>query len=197
MKWISDRSKIVAAGLVLGLCSVAGSQGAPAAPRYNLLANGTEAPDFTAFTQAGKLVSLRDFRGKVVILDFWASWCGPCQVSMPGLEKVYQQVKQKGVVVLSLNTWDQKPDFEKWMDANAGTKYHFNFVRDPAEGDHDGIRKGSIAKRLYNVPGIPTMYVIDKDGKILGSFVGSGNEKSLVEILGKLGIEAKVPDSGK
>jgi hypothetical protein len=109
---------------------------------------------------------------------------------MPGLEKVYQQIKGDGVVVLSLNTWDQKPDFETWMAKNAGSKYHFDFVRDPAEGDHAGIRAHSIAKRLYAVPGIPTMYVIDRTGHIAGGMVGSGNESNLVKILGSLNIKA-------
>lgn len=161
-------------------------------PDYHLLANGTVAPDFQATTPDGKTVSLKDYRGKIVLLDFWASWCGPCQISMPGLENIYQQVKNKNVVVLSLNTWDQKPDFEKWLKEHQSA-YHFNFVRDPAEGDHDAIRKGSIAKRLYAVPGIPTMYVIDPKGRIVGSTLGSGNEEELVKILGKLGIKAKAP----
>ncbi len=158
-----------------------------------LLKDGTEAPDFTAYTTAGKAVSLKDLRGKTVILDFWASWCGPCQISMPGLESIYQQIKKKNVVVLSLNTWDQKPDFLKWVKENSGTKYHFNFVRDPAEGDHDGIRKASIAKRLYKVPGIPTMYIIDPKGKIVGSMIGAGNDEKLVSILGKAGLKATAP----
>jgi thiol-disulfide isomerase/thioredoxin len=166
---------------------------APQQPDYKLVPDGTVAPNFTAHTPDGKAVKLSDYKGKVVILDFWATWCGPCMVSMPGLEKVYQQVKNKDVVVLSLNTWDDKDDFKAWVKENGGTKYHFNFVRDPAEGDREGIRKASIAKRLYSVPGIPTMYVIDKQGKIAGSFVGSGNEAKLVEVLGKVGVKATVP----
>jgi thiol-disulfide isomerase/thioredoxin len=164
-----------------------------AAPAYSLVPDGTLAPDFTAYTPEGKAVKLSDFRGKVVILDFWATWCGPCMVSMPGLEEVYQQIKDKDVVVLSLNTWDDKEDFKTWVKENSGTKYHFNFVRDPAEGDRAGIRKASIAKRLYKVPGIPTMYVIDKQGKIAGGFVGSGNEATLVKTLAKVGLKAKAP----
>jgi len=154
---------------------------------------GQKAPDFTAYTPDDHKVTLSQFKGKVVVLDFWASWCGPCQVSMPGLEKIYKQIKGQGVVVLSLNTWDQKPDFLSWIKQNSGTKYDFNFVRDPAEGDHAAIRKNSIAKRLYNVPGIPTMYIIDRKGNIAGSMVGSGNEATLVKTLGQVGIQAKLP----
>lgn len=186
------------------LVSISAAQDAPAripatpvqasqVPTFKAIPVGAPAPDFTAFTLAGDKVSLSDFKGKVVILDFWASWCGPCQISMPGLESIYQQVKGKGVVVLSLDTWDQKPDFATWMGENAGTKYHFNFVRDPAEGDHAGIRKASIAKRLYKVIGIPTMYIIDRDGKVAGSVLGAKNDAEVVKILGTLNLKAEVP----
>lgn len=154
---------------------------------------GEAAPDFEAVTPDGKKVQLSQFKGKVVILDFWASWCGPCQRSMPGLEKVYSQVKDKNILVLSLNTWDKQEDFLSWVKENSGTKYHFDFVRDPAEGDHDAIRKTSIAKRLYKVIGIPTMYVIDREGKVADAFIGSGNEAGLVKSLNKLGFAVTAP----
>ncbi|MDR3687977.1 MAG: TlpA disulfide reductase family protein [Fimbriimonas sp.] len=185
---------LVASVIGLGLCMTAcAQQQVQARPSFQSVAVGQKAPDFDAYTTSGKKVLLSDYKGKVVILDFWATWCGPCQVSMPGLEKIYSQIKGKNVVVLSLNTWDDKAAFKDWVQLNSGTKYHFDFVRDPAEGDHAGIRKASIAKRLYKVIGIPTMYVIDKQGNIAGSLIGSGNEAKLVEILSKLGISATVP----
>jgi len=192
MKSISRTFAMTAASLGLCLFAVAQQKEIPVSPPVPA---GHKAPNFDAYTPDGKKVSLSDFKGKVVILDFWASWCGPCQVSMPGLESIYQQIKTKNVVVLSLNTWDQKPDFNAWVEKNSGTKYHFNFVRDPAEGDHDTIRKNSIAKRLYGVRGIPTMYVIDPKGNVVDSFVGAGsaNETRLVKTLGTLGLTATAP----
>ncbi len=165
----------------------------PQAPRLPLLAPGAPAPDFKATTVDGKTVTLSSLKGKVVILDFWATWCGPCMVSMPGLQKVYKEVRPQGVVVLSVDTWDEKADFEKWVAANSGSKYDFTFVRDPAEGDHDAIRAASVARRLYHAPGIPTAYVIDRKGKVVEGMVGSGNEANLVKALAKAGIKATAP----
>jgi peroxiredoxin len=161
-----------------------------------LLKAGTKAPDFRATTVDGKTVTLSSLKGKVVILDFWAVWCKPCMLSMPGLQAVYREAKPQGVVVLSVNTWDEKPKFVSWVRKNAGKKYDFTFVRDPAEGDHDAIRTASIAQRLYKVPGIPTMYVIDREGKVVAGLIGAYQEKALVGALAKVGVKARVPKDG-
>ena len=131
-----------------------------------LLAVGTPAPDFTATAPDGRKVHLPDYKGKTVVLDFWATWCGPCQKSMPELEKVYQQVKDKDVVVLGLCSWDQKGAYDKWL-MTTGTAYTFQTAYDPAGHDTN-----SIAGSLYKVSAIPTQYVIDKDGKIAAAYVG-------------------------
>jgi len=160
-----------------------------------LLRPGTAAPDFKATTAKGETVTLSSLRGKVVVLDFWAVWCKPCMISMPGLQEIYQDTRAQGVVVLSVNTWDKKSAFEKWVKANAGTKYGFTFVRDPAEGSGESIRAASIARRLYKVPGIPTMYVIDRDGKVVQGIVGAYQEPELVKALAKVGIKAELPQA--
>ena len=151
-----------------------------------LLANGTLAPNFTVLDPKGKTISLSSFKGQVVLLDFWATWCGPCKAAMPGLEKIYKQIKKNGVVVFSVNVWDTKDAFDAWVAKYSGETYSFTFAYDLAGND----MKKSIAAAKYQVSGIPTMYVIGRDGKIKSSIVGSGNEKTLVAELGKLGIKA-------
>ncbi|MDX1934821.1 MAG: redoxin domain-containing protein [Capsulimonadales bacterium] len=138
------------------------------------LAIGTPAPDFKAVGADGKVVRLSDLKGKIVILDFWATWCGPCQRSMPHLEKVYRRVKDQGVTVLALCVWDEKSEYDKWIATRKAT---FTF---PTAFDTGG-RANSIASKLYEVTGIPTQYVIDKDGKVAAVFVGYEEGKPALE----------------
>lgn len=137
-----------------------------------VLANGTAAPDFTVLDPSGKSVKLSDFRGKVVVLDFWATWCGPCMSALPGTNKVAKAYKDKGVVVLAVNVWDEPGNFKEWVPKH--TEYDsILFLLDP------NGQKEDIAKTSYKVTGIPTQYVIDARGIIRASFVGAGAEEDL------------------
>lgn len=158
-----------------------------AAPRKPLLASGTVAPNFTCYTLDGKPVQLSDLKGKVVIMDFWATWCGPCMVTMPHLEKTWQKIKDRtDVTVIGVCVWDEKDAYTKWVPENK-SKFTFPLLFDPA-----GRGDKSIAGGLYNVSGIPTTYVIGKDGKVFSSLVGSGDiPAKLGGELKKLGIDAE------
>jgi thiol-disulfide isomerase/thioredoxin len=153
------------------------------AVRPPLLIAGTVAPDFTVPKYGGGELKLSDYRGKVVILDFWATWCGPCQMTMPHIEKVYRQTKDKGVVTLGLCVWDEKAAYEKWVPEKKD-KYTFQFAFDPA-----GRAPENIAKKFYQVSGIPTTYVIDRDGKVVDAIVGYREDDDRLEnALKKAGI---------
>ena len=153
--------------------------------RTELLKVGAAAPDFTTTDLAGKPVKLSDYRGKVVVLDFWATWCGPCIASMPHTNEVAAHYRDQGVVVLGSCTGDTRAAFEKWVKANQKTYPDFIFSHDPAERT-----PASVSQKLYGVNGIPQQFVIDRDGKIAALVNGYLKGEVLLEgALAKAGIK--------
>lgn len=164
-----------------GLSRAAEGPTPPAAP----LGAGVMAPDFTTQDLTGKTVRLSDFRGKVVVLDFWAPWCGPCIAAMPHTQEVAAQYKDQGVVVLASCTSDTRASFERWVKANAAKYPDILWSHDAAER-----APGRASLALYGVRGIPTQYIIDREGRIVDSVVGyMPGEKILDGGLAKAGIK--------
>ena len=154
-----------------------------------LLVPGTLAPDFTVAKYGGGNLKLSDYRGKVVILDFWAPWCKPCQVAMPHLEKIHQMTQTGGdVVTLGVCVWDTKASYDRWTRLNQ-SKYTFTLGFDPHREVQD-----SLATRRYGVKAIPTTFVIDRDGIIAAAIVGygidgTGRDDRLEKSLAKIGVK--------
>jgi thiol-disulfide isomerase/thioredoxin len=122
-----------------------------------------------------KEVRLGDFKGKVVILDFWATWCGPCIASFPHTQKLAAKYKGQDVIVLASGTSDTIAAFKKWIPVNQPKYADMRFVFDPNERGSDTFDKRA-SSSLYGVSGIPTQFVIGRDGKIVASIVGNGGD---------------------
>lgn len=122
---------------------------------------GKAAPDFSLKTVDGKAVKLSDYKGKVVLLDFWATWCPPCVKGLPHVDKLGQDKERsdKGLIVLAVNVQEEAAKVTKFMEAK---KLTLNVPMD-AEGK---------ASEAYLIQGIPTSVIVDRDGKISEVFVG-------------------------
>lgn len=133
---------------------------------------GDAAPDFNLKDADGKEYKLADFKGKVVLLDFWATWCGPCVKAMPSIQKISETFKDKAVAVIGVNTWERKatagPEFIK--------KKGYTYLN---------LLKGDDLAKAYGISGIPTLILIDKEGKILHTAVGfgPGEEEELTKLI--------------
>jgi thiol-disulfide isomerase/thioredoxin len=115
--------------------------------------------DFTLQDLEGKPISLSDYRGKVVFIDFWATWCPPCRLSIPYVEKLYEQYKDnEDFVVLGINLEESKEDITKFMKKQ---KMNYSILL----SDKKVISN-------YKIASIPRFFLIDRNGEIYNKYVG-------------------------
>ncbi len=140
----------------------------------NLIPVGSEAPDFTQNTPEGKPFSLSSLRGKVVLVDFWASWCRPCRMENPNVVKAYKQYHAKGFDVLGVSLDKTK---DAWTNAIKQDGLTWHHVSDLAYWNN------AVAQQ-YGVSSIPFSILVDRDGKVLAKNLrGPALEAKLAEVL--------------
>lgn len=159
-------------GLALTLLASAVAFSAPAA---QALEAGAKVPSFALPDMKGEKVSLDDFKGQIVILNFWATWCPPCRQEMPEFNKMDAELKKSGeAVFLAINLTDGRRETKsKVSQFMASNKYGFRVLLD-SEGD---------AADIFSIRGIPTTVVIDRSGVIREQIVGATTRDRVMSVV--------------
>lgn len=139
--------------------SSAGKELSERIDKLKLVAVGAIAPDFTQMTPENQPVKLSDFKGKYVLIDFWASWCGPCRAENPNVVKVYNQYKDNGFTVLGISL-DNEKGRDAWLKAINKDQLTWTQVSD-LKGWYNEVAA------LYSVKAVPQNFLIDPNGKII------------------------------
>ena len=126
--------------------------------RDRLVVAGDSAPDFDVITDSGRKMSVSNFGGRVLVLNFWATWCPPCISELPSLNAMAQELKGSGVVVLGISVDKDKAAYEKFLKK---VKLNFETSRDP----------GADISTEYGTFKYPETYIISRDGKVLEKFI--------------------------
>jgi thiol-disulfide isomerase/thioredoxin len=133
----------------------AGSKVKPA-PDENTIAEGHAFPPLEFTSLSGELVNLENLKGKVVLIDFWASWCGPCRRVMPDLVETYKQYHNKGFEIIGINLDKDKSQLEKYMQEMGITWPQY----------YDGLMWNNKIAVRFGVRGIPHIVLVDKNGAV-------------------------------
>jgi peroxiredoxin len=143
-------------------------------------ASGSPAPDFSLLALDGKTTRLSDFRGKAVLLNFWATWCGPCKIEMPWLVDLQKQYGTQGLQVVGVAMDDaSKEDIAKFA-TDMGVNYPI-LIGKEAVGDEYG-----------GVPALPETFVIARDGKIVDKIIGIRGKAEFEDVI-KKALDTKAP----
>lgn len=138
------------------------------------LAADAAAPAFSVRTLEGKTIKLSDFKGKPVVVDFWATWCQPCKASMPHLDQLQDRYAKNGLVVLGLSIDDQPVSYVRKYATNLGVKFRLAMADDQVLDDYGPIRS------------IPTTVFINRRGEVVRRVVGYIDRETLESYIKEL-----------
>lgn len=133
--------------------------------------NNVKAPDFNLKDQYGVVHSLENYKGKVIFLNFWATWCPPCKKEMPDIENIYKEYgkNKKDVVILGVNS-EKENEVKKFLKDKG---YTFPTV----------IDENSEVMRKYFIQAFPTSFVIDKEGNVYGYVMGGLTKEQIKQVI--------------
>ena len=146
------------------------------AARQNRPPGSTPAPDFTLATTTGELVSMSDLRGKVILLNFWGTWCGPCRMELPDFVKLYDKYNKDGleIVGITIRRGESIKDVAKFQDQWGLNYLLLNDINGNEVSEVTMAYSQAIGQMIN---GIPTTLVIDREGFIVNGFVGPRKEQ--------------------
>lgn len=180
----SRRQWIFVGGFVLLLAALAGV-GWQYRKNFLPMEVGSAAPDFTVHDLQGRAVSLADLRGQVVLLNIWATWCGPCQQEMPSMQRLYEKMRPEGlhIVAVSIDAGEGKVD----PDGHAGGDVA-GFARDFALTFDIWRDPSAQIGRDYRTTGVPESFLVDRDGRIVKKVIGSTewDDPATVELIRRI-----------
>jgi len=155
---------IVVAAVIVGIALMRQNQVQP---------TGGRAPEFGFTTFDGETFELEDFRGQVVVLNFWASWCGPCAYEAPDLQYLWEEYEDDGVVFIGIAYADNGPNSLAFLERYGITYYNAPDVR-------------TYISELYRIEGVPETFVIDQNGDIVEFFLAPVDELQLTAVIDPL-----------
>jgi peroxiredoxin len=135
------------------------------------------APSFSLNALNGEKIHLADFRGKVVILDFWATWCPPCREGIPELNRLYAEYRNRGLVVIGVSLDRGEPEEVRRFLEQRGAEYV------NAMGNEEMFQAYSSLPGLGKIQGIPTAFVIDREGRLQKKFVGLTRKQTFEAVI--------------
>ena len=168
---MTNKLSIILVMLIILLPIIAGCQastGPSGVTSSTVPAEGDLAPDFQLQNLDGQTVSLSSLRGSPVLLNFWATWCGPCRTEMPYLQQIHEEWSDRGLVLLAIDLGESSSTVESYLQSN---NLSLTVLLDTRQE----------VGQKYNIRAIPTTFFIDKDGIIQGVKIGAFQNKEQIE----------------